>query len=989
MDGFILIILLTLLAVLLTTPFLLIALRARLKSLEERLQLSERVIAKMRHELDLLHREPNKPNQQNTSPKANEEQDIASPAGPPSLPPRKEGRESPEPALVQKAESIPSASPPPRVTEPASSPVQPATEKPPLRPSVAPLPARESPAGLWAQRMGLLPPKRDEEGANLMSWWSTRIGLAFGIIAAVFFGLYVNKNTVPWVRLLELALAAVALFGLGCWFEKKLQNFGRALTAGGLGLLFVAAFAAYGLPAMKVTDSPLIGTLAQVATLALTATWALWRGREPVFGLALALGYVTCWFSASEGLAPVALISLLVLSATGSLLYAWRGWWAGIWGAILGSGLGLAVLAVATWEEGTGPHLSAALASALAVTLLPLIALSRQWMQGELRAKGLVPVATSVGLLAGAAVVTARGFDYEPYYTSFAIMLALAGWWWRRDQTEHLWQTLWTKASVLLAMLIIASFEGPVRSFSLLAQAGGLLFLARSRSRIVFEIGALLAAAVGFYYLPTPFIHRPISSWLTADLILLGYLGCCQGLLIAYRFLLGGGKERRALAGILTVVVTTLFTFAATFEVHHSWDILFPLGFGILCLVQAWPLRLRDAALAPFLLLAGSLISLLTQWEPGELAEAGHGIGWPALVWLAFAVAFYRWLWKREELIPYLLAIIILWSTIPALAVATHQLLGPQWFSLVALLTALLWQFLGTWYRLILLRQSAVLPGLVAALTLATTTESRLTPTVCILSLLAVLAWWTLEHRNREHRTATNKPEPKIFAAIPTASLALLLVRVLSYFYEGQALVVASILCSVIILVAWRFLRDPFLTWLALLLSAISLGSAQSFLTSQQISPWLLAGISIIAAAQGIWLAGSGRNELLARPKVASVLWGGAALLTLLIGLGSHAHVAGWTTACWALAAVALLVSGFWFGLRGYRIIALVGIGFTILRLFSVDIQDSFWRIVAFGVTGGLLIGIGYLYNRFHKRLADGDLDWGKAEDDLTEMDKN
>lgn len=972
MDGFILFILLV---VLMTAPFLLIGLLTRLKNLEERLHLSERHLVKMRKELDLLHREPNKPTQQNTLPKANEEQ---------------EGHlETPEPPPLQKAETISPASPPALATEPAPSPVQETAEKPILRPNIAPIPSRESPAGLWAQKMGLLPPKREEEGANLMAWWSTRIGLAFGVIAAVFFGLYVNKNTVPWVRLLELALAAVAVFGLGCWFEKKLQNFGRALTAGGLGLLFVAAFAAYGLPAMKVTNSPLIGTLAQVVALALTVTWALWRGQEPVFGLALALGYVTCWFAASEGLAPVALISLLVLSATGSLLYAWRGWWAGIWGAILGSGLGLAVLAVAMWREGTGPQLITTLASALAVTLLPLIALSRQWMQGELRAKGLVPVATSVGLLAGATAVTVRGFDFEPYYASFAILLALAGWWWRRDQTEHLWQTLWAKASVLIAMLIIASFEGPVRSFSLLAQAGGLLFLARSRSRVVFEIGALLAAAVGFYYLPKPFSYRPVSSWLTSDLILLGYLGCCQGLIIAYRFLLGEGQERRALAGILTVVVTTAFTFTATFEVHHSWDLLLPLGFGILCLIQAWPLRLKDAALAPFLLLAGSLISLLTRWEPGKLADAGDGIGWQALVWLAFAVAFYRWLWKRGEVIPCILAIITLWSTILAIAAATHQLLGPQWFPLVALLTALLWQFLGTCYRVILLRQSAVLPGLVAALTFVNATESSLTPTVCILSLLALLAWWTLEYCNRENWAAENKSEPKIFTAIPTASLALILVRVLFYFYAGESLVVASIVCSVITLVAWRFLRDSFLTWLALLLSAISLGAAQSFLTSLQISPWLIALISIIAAAQGIWLARSQRTELLARPKVASVLWGGAALLTLLIGLGSHTHVAGWTTACWALAAVALLVSGFWFGLRGYRVIGLVGIGLTILRLFSVDIQDSFWRIVAFGVTGGLLIGIGYLYNRFHKRLADGDLDWGKAEQDLAENEKN
>jgi len=60
-------------------------------------------------------------------------------------------------------------------------------------------------------------------------------------------------------------------------------------------------------------------------------------------------------------------------------------------------------------------------------------------------------------------------------------------------------------------------------------------------------------------------------------------------------------------------------------------------------------------------------------------------------------------------------------------------------------------------------------------------------------------------------------------------------------------------------------------------------------------------------------------------------------------------------------------------------VIALGGLGCALVRLFAVDVQDTLWRIVAFGVTSGLLIGIGYVYNRYHKRLAEGDLDWGTA----------
>ena len=84
---------------------------------------------------------------------------------------------------------------------------------------------------------------------------------------------------------------------------------------------------------------------------------------------------------------------------------------------------------------------------------------------------------------------------------------------------------------------------------------------------------------------------------------------------------------------------------------------------------------------------------------------------------------------------------------------------------------------------------------------------------------------------------------------------------------------------------------------------------------------------------------------------------------------------AGLTTAAWAACAVALLVTGFWFGFRGYRVIALIGLGCAIIRLFLVDIEDSLWRIIAFGVTGGAFlvasqavglafVGLGWIFLR-------------------------
>lgn len=936
--------------ILVVLPFSVLSLRGRVRQLEERLFLLERAKDHAREE-----------------PKAMESAKTA--AAETKDRPAPEAIATPERRVTPEIQS-PSANPP---ALPPSTPVR--EEEAPLAPMPV-LSEESSPVAVWLEKMGLKPPHPDEEGANHMAWWSTRVGLAFGVIAAVFLGMYVNKNTVPWVRLLELVAVALVVFGGGCWFERKLQGFGRALSAGGLALLFVSAYAAYGLPAMKVIDSPLLGTLAQAVALFLTAGWALWKGREAIFGLALILGYVTCSFAASEGLDSVPLIALVVLALAGTALFAWRNWWSGLWGAVFGSGLGLAVLAILTWGGEKGPSQWVMQGTILGLTALPLIALSWQWLQGEKRAKAVVPVVTSVGLFSGAIATGIRGFDFELFYAGFAALFLLAGWWWRRDEGEGLWQTLWAKAMVLVALFLIARFEGPVRAFSLLGQAGGLLWLARTRSRVVFEVGAVLAALVGWALLWNDSLPLAGADWRGERGLLLLYLVVGQVLLVGYRMLLGENVVRRV-AGVFGAVLVALEVIEVTYW-HESqlWLIGVPFAFGGFALLQRWPLRLKDAEWTPFVILIGTLVVLYLRYFEG-VALAPQ-----AVVWLLLGWSFYGWLGRSAKPRHLAGSLAVLAGSLPLISFVAEEVVGGRWLPAVFVGVAVLWHVLGSLFHYPTLRGSALLAGAAAIGFLTQNGWDRGFDAMVLATLLLAVAWWGWGWRNREEEATLEN----VADGFRTATLAFALWAFLSGVFTGLVLPLVTILLSSLILVAWRSLRAESLSWLGLVAAVMSVVRL-SEQWAHSSYPWAVALTCILLAANGIWLARGGGTSVLALPKVASVIWGGSAILVVIVGLGMRPAVANWTTASWAIAAVALLVAGFWCGLRGYRIIALGGLAVTIVRLFKVDIQDSFWRIVAFGITGALLVGIGYLYNRFHKRLAEGDLDWGSPTESEEEKE--
>jgi len=78
-------------------------------------------------------------------------------------------------------------------------------------------------------------------------------------------------------------------------------------------------------------------------------------------------------------------------------------------------------------------------------------------------------------------------------------------------------------------------------------------------------------------------------------------------------------------------------------------------------------------------------------------------------------------------------------------------------------------------------------------------------------------------------------------------------------------------------------------------------------------------------------------------------------------------------TITWAVYAAALLGAGFWRRARGMRLAALVLFGIVAgkLLIFDLAVLEQIYRILAFFVTGLLMVGAGYLYQRLEQRLRD------------------
>ncbi len=195
--------------------------------------------------------------------------------------------------------------------------------------------------------------------------------------------------------------------------------------------------------------------------------------------------------------------------------------------------------------------------------------------------------------------------------------------------------------------------------------------------------------------------------------------------------------------------------------------------------------------------------------------------------------------------------------------------------------------------------------------------------------------------------------------------------------WQAALLTGVALLCSLL----WRSRSVTWIGHVGLAPLTLAFCMAASLMLAEidapgPVGPTLLSILLTAAgiAANGMIMASAVRHILGRKITPASLLpWfhaAGALLLAFIVCKIDRLVSDNLTAVFWGLSAIVLFVSGLFAGLRAYRLTGLIGLVFCIGHIFIWDIQDTFYRIIAFFVIGLVMLAIGFLYNRFRERIS-------------------
>ncbi len=863
------------------------------------------------------------------------------------------------------------AKPPPlpvSAPEPVTAPPVLTPEPPHFRPDEP----EETPVRDWLRRIQLCPPEAEEGGAEarLGAWWATRIGIFLAVVGVVFLGVYVSLHTPPWVKFLELVAVALGVVGLGLWLERRLGAFGSVVFAGGLALLFFAAYAGHALPGVRVFESLAAGVLAQTAAVAVIVGASLWRRSSGVATLAIGLGYVTAFVSGRGGLDGYALGAAVTLAVVAVALRRWRGWEGP---SVVAMPAAYAIFALGLEAVHTAGVAQLPSIQWVALTGLATLFFMRDWRnvsvdtkEVSLGEKVFQNASSSLALLCGAAAAFgwARG-SMEVFYFGAAIWCGVAAWVRTRQVRggDVVSAVLLAKMTGALTLGVIEVAGARSAALALLVQAWVLAWTARRVSSRVLAAGSAVVAVVATgYFFAHGLASVPLWSIEAAGAVLFT-LGLAALAIEGGRWLVADPQARRMLAVLGAGAGAWIYAMAAAKWTPGGWTPSLWMSGALLFGALAGLRRSGAAACA-----AGglALVANVGLWLAIRAETAPTFAGWNALIvlvptilvgclpiarrWgtLAWSVAAAGLSFTAFEMLPADQALggLALLATglvagspglrgrhLPWLAILLAGLATWQWLALKAPMSE--WTWLGLtfiWMTPVALRSIPILDAVRRDEGGAAWLEGMQVVVGTILAIGVIV------------RTADSGAEA-LFAFSTLAVATGLAAWVGRVSAAGWAL---GPLGVVLTGAAW----------------VVSLeragGTVSSGFWAVLVAGMVLAVLPLRpAATSGHWPRG-----------VARVL-GALAALTVLFSLfaAQRGALAPYVTVGWGGVAILLFMAGLFRRALSYRIIGLLALFPCLLRVFMVDLHSTLHRIAAFIALGLVFLWVGFSYHRFRHLL--------------------
>jgi len=805
----------------------------------------------------------------------------------------------------------------------------------------------------WLEPLQLWPPLGEENAeVRLAAWWATRLGALLAVIGIVFLGIYVSREAAPWVRLVEVGAVTLGVIGLGVWLERILPRFGAVVFGAGLALAYFSAFAAYAVAPMKVITNPITATLVELAVVGVILAVAWRRASPAVATMAVGLGHLTAFMALRAGPAFGPWV-VLTLSAVAVFLRLARNW-----SAPSALALPLAWLFLLASSVGRQAEPMSLTAAWIWTAVFYVVFVARDWIAARRGQeisridRTLQVTNSSLAVVVGwAAAAQAGGSNVTAFYFgSGGILLATAAAWRNLRGAEHLIPVLICKGAGLVALGLIAAFEGQARSLALLAQAFVMVVSARTSGVRGLRVAALVAGAVALgFYVGELESRAPLaltgSGWLEVIFVVAAgaFVAALERWLGVARSVVAGAALLVGLAGILTA---SRWPDAGWSPVQHI-----ALGAG----VWAVAALLRGSLAGG---VAGALLAVAAHVQLWLYPESKFGV---ALLWgneaalLVIAAAVVVALSRRRDaavpreahgaLVALVTAtfVVVCFKTLPS-AAALAMAGGVSALLVLAAARAPRWPVAGL---------SAFVLVLGGALYLR---EGHAGPADLWLGLAAATAWmapillvgWT-ERWSTIHDATWRAWSPAVQTALATAITVLALQR--NLHADARVLVTGGVALGVFALGRRPGLRPAleasWVLWLFALANLTRVNVAAS--------AWLVYALSwlpAVAAAHGVqWCPGREQPPFWRRH-----LGGIQTTLATLFGLMLVFDVASGAARLAAFSGVVLVAFAVWrWGLvRAARVgmIVLAGVAWLVALRFA---QSG----LAQGAAAGLIAGLG------------------------------